>query len=52
MEQAEKDKYWNITYIAEIIKNILFAVSILVFSRWPQEITQNKSSSVPFLDLI
>jgi hypothetical protein len=52
MEKSEKDKYWNLTYIAEIIKNVLFVVALLVFSRWPQENTQNKPSQVPFLDLI
>jgi hypothetical protein len=52
MEQAEKDKYWILTYIAEIIKNVLFGVAILVFSHWPQEPTEKKPSHIPFLDLI
>lgn len=52
MEQTEKDKYWTLTYIAETIKNVLFTLAIFVFSRNPNGIAKNKTSSVPYLDMI
>jgi len=52
MSKTEKVKYWILTYIAETIKNVLFVVAILVYSRQPDENTPKKPSSVPYLDLI
>jgi hypothetical protein len=51
MEQTEKDKYWILTYIAETIKNILFGVAIIIFSRKSNEKASSKTLSVPYLDL-
>jgi hypothetical protein len=42
------DKYWFLTYIAEIIKNILFTVALVMYLRRPREIT--KKETVPNLD--
>lgn len=42
--------YWFITYIFEIVKNVLFAYSIFLYSKSSKNMT-SKTSSVPFLDL-
>ena len=45
-------QYWPLTYIFETIKNILFAIGILMYSRKAHENPQQHSSSVPYLDMI
>jgi hypothetical protein len=45
-------KYWFLTWIFETIKNILFAIGILMYSRKAHENPQQHSSSVPYLDMI
>ena len=48
----QKNSFGNITYAAEIIKNILFAISLFAYSRYPFK-NQNKNfNSVPYLDMI
>ena len=42
------DKYWFLTYIAETIKNILFAVALVMYLRQPRE--NSKKETVPNLD--
>lgn len=44
--------FGNLTFLAEIIKNVLFATAIFIYSRYPFEKTKNKSESIPFLDMI
>jgi hypothetical protein len=44
-------EYWYWTYIPEIIKNILFAISIIIISNKPRN-SLPKSSSIPNLDMI
>ena len=45
-------EYWYLTYIPEIIKNILFAVSIVLYKKKSIDINGIKSSKVPYLDMI
>ncbi|MBC7948718.1 MAG: hypothetical protein H7Y42_12595 [Chitinophagaceae bacterium] len=45
-------KYWYFTYIGDIIKNILSAVAVILYIKHPIEKTNQKSSSVPYLDMI
>ena len=52
MGKKAMDPYWFLTWIFETIKNILFAIGILMYSRKPAENRQQHSSSVPYLDMI
>ena len=44
--------YWFLTYIFEIIKNILFVIGIFLYSRKTNKNESQHSSSVPYLDMI
>ena len=44
--------FGNLTYLAEIIKNVLFTLAIFMYVRYPLENTKNKTSSIPYLDMI
>lgn len=44
--------FGNMTYVAEIIKNMLFATALFIYSRYPFEKTKDKNESIPFLDMI
>ena len=46
---AEIIKFWFFTYIVEIIKNLLFTVAIIIFSRKP--IFEPKKLDIPYLDI-
>ena len=50
MSEAEFAMYWHYTYIAEIIKNIFFAVAILMTSRH-NKIPSLRQTQVPYLDM-
>ena len=52
LNKDERETFGNLTYLAEIIKNILFVVSIFIYARYPFEKPEKNSNSVPFLDLI
>lgn len=45
----EMEKYWYVTYIAEVIKNILFTIAMIMYARQPKETAPEKS--IPYLDL-
>ena len=45
-------EYWYWTFIPEIIKNILFAVSIVLYKKKSTNNNGMKSSKVPYLDMI
>lgn len=54
IDHLNKDQvatFGDLTYIAEIIKNILFCIALFVFARNLKEKT-NKTSSVPYLDMV
>ena len=48
--ESEIDKYWFLTHIADIIKNLFFCVSIIVYSRGHLKGKLFHHSSVPHLD--
>ena len=52
INQQLNDQYWYLTFIPEIIKNILFVVGIILFHRRPDESTNKQRSNVPYLDMI
>jgi hypothetical protein len=47
----EVNTFGNMTYIAEIIKNILFSVAIFIYNKHPLK-TNNSKQTVPYLDMI
>lgn len=44
--------FGNLTYLAEILKNILFAIAINIFTKYPLQKPDDKPKPVPYLDLI
>jgi len=48
---SDIDKYWFLTHIADIIKNIFFCVALIVYSRSNLHEKLFHHSSVPYLDL-
>lgn len=54
-EQLSNDQiadFGNLTYMAEIIKNILFALALFIYTRYPFENPKKNSNSIPYLDMI
>jgi hypothetical protein len=54
-EQLSPDQiadFGKLTYMAEIIKNILFTIALFVYTRFPFENSKKNSNSVPYLDMI
>lgn len=43
---------WYLTYIPEIVKNVLFLVAIIIYHKNPISKTSTKPKSIPFLDMI
>lgn len=52
LSKEQVDTYGNLTYIAELIKNLLFGVAIYVSSKSQTDNPPNKQSNIPFLDMI
>jgi len=52
LSKEQRNSFGNLTYLAEIIKNLLFALAIFMYARYPLENTKNKTSSIPYLDMI
>jgi hypothetical protein len=50
--EAFGNTYGNLTYLAEGIKNILFALSLFMYARYPSGGSKNKTETVPYLDMI
>jgi hypothetical protein len=51
IDAKELDKYWFFTYVVEIIKNLLFIFSILVYSKNPNK-SNNSNQTLPNLDFM
>ena len=52
LSKEQSESFGNLTYLAEIIKNILFGLAILVYTRHPYESSKKNTKSIPFLDII
>lgn len=52
LSTEEVNLFGNFTFLAEVIKNILFALSLFMYARNSHNKPENKSDSVPFLDMI
>ena len=50
MSKAELNEYWNYISIAEILKNLLFALAILMISR-QHKVSPIHQSQIPYLDI-
>ena len=51
LSTSEEKTFGNVTYIAEIIKNILFAFSIYLFKKHPVKNIQDQAKKIPNLDM-
>jgi hypothetical protein len=51
MTAAEIDKYWELTYIGEIIKNIFFSYSVFLFMKQRKN-NDVKNKILPNLDMV
>jgi len=52
LHQDEVDKFGNMTYVAEIVKNLLFALSIYIYKKDPVNKIHNHPKKIPNLDMI
>lgn len=52
--EQQFDNYWHFTYIPEILKNILFAMVVLGYPSYLNELpnSKNKKTEIPNLDII
>jgi hypothetical protein len=49
---SEIEQYGNLTYVAEIIKNLLFGYSLFVYKKYNSIHTrENNNKTIPNLDL-
>jgi len=44
--------FGTMTYVADIIKNLLFGIALFIYARKSNERFQKKSNTIPFLDMI
>ncbi len=51
LEDSDRDRLWPYSYIPDIIKNILFYIAMITFSKNPIN-NKNTAAKVPFLDMI
>ena len=51
LNEEEINTFGNITYIAEVIKNVLFVTALFVYDKNPIRI-KKEPTSVPYLDMI
>jgi hypothetical protein len=54
-EQLSRDQkidFGNLTYLSEVIKNLLFALALFIYTRYPFENKKKNFDPVPFLDMI
>jgi len=52
LDTEEINRFGNLTYIAEIIKNVLFAIAMFINKKFSTSENKNSSSKVPNLDMI
>ena len=48
----QADKYWALSFLTDIIKNVLITIAIFIYAANPMKNSINKSTSVPYLDMI
>ncbi len=45
-------EFGSLTFLAEIIKNVLFAIALFIYARNPYEKQKKGSNDVPYLDMV
>lgn len=51
LSKGQVESFGNLTYLAEVIKNILFTIAIFFFAKHPLKANDEKPKSIPFLDM-
>lgn len=51
LDHSEVEKFGNMTYIAEIIKNLLFVFALFLYKKFPTNRTHNLPKNIPNLDM-
>jgi len=51
LSTSEEKTFGNMTYVTEIIKNLLFAISIYLFKKHPVKNSQDQPKKIPNLDM-
>lgn len=52
LTRDQVETFGNLTYLSEVIKNILFTLAIFIYVKYPFKPNNQKTSSVPYLDMI
>lgn len=52
LDISQVNTFGNLTYVAEIIKNVMFLSAILIFSKNYSTRNKEKNKPLPFLDMI
>ena len=52
LNDNDVDKFGNMTYVAEIIKNLLFAFAIFIYKKYPVSKIHKLPKNIPNLDMI
>ena len=52
VDQQQYKTFWHLTYVPEILKNVLFSVSIFIFAKQPLQKVGDKVKNIPYLDMI
>jgi len=52
LSRDEVTTFGNMTYLAEAFKNLLFAVALFIYTRYPVGNHRHSSAAVPYLDMI
>ena len=51
LDPKDIPKYWHFTYIVELIKNLLFAAAVFIYSKHPNK-ANNSNQALPNLDFM
>lgn len=52
LDQKDIERFINLTYISELIKNIFFIISIFIYKKFSYKSTHNFAKEIPKLDMI
>jgi len=52
LNEEDVERFGNLTYIAEILKNLLFCIAIFMYKKYPINKPHNHSKNIPNLDMI
>jgi len=52
LNQEQLSTFGTMTYVADVLKNTLFAIALFIFSKYPINTNPKKNESIPYLDMI